>query len=150
MVTTDAIALDRPDERHRTEAALRWVGRIVTGPPVMMLVLSSLLKLTDLPGHVQLAKNWGDKFGYPARLLVPIGLLELACVCVYLVPRTAALGCILVSGFLAAAFATHLRIGDLNGGAFPLVLAVLAWVGLFLRDDQFRSLLPLCGKSKGR
>jgi hypothetical protein len=106
---------------------------------------SALLKLTDAPGHAELMRNWGN-FGYLESLLVPIGLLELACAIVYLIPRTAAFGCVLVSGYLAAAFATHLRIGDPGGGIFPLLLAVSAWAGLYLRDDRVRSLLPVARK----
>lgn len=81
-------------------------------------------------------------------LLVPVGLLELACALLYVVPRTAALGCILASGFLAAAFAAHARIGDVQGGLFPLLLAVLACVSLYLRDPRIRSVLSLRSAQK--
>ena len=137
-MTTTAHAL-----RPATNLA-RWGGRMLSAPPALMLVLSSLLKLTHQP---ELVHNWGYKFGYPESLLIPVGLLELVCAVVYIVPRTAGLGCILASGFLAAAFATHVRVGDLGGGILPLLLAVLAWVGLYVRDPRVRSLVWLRGES---
>jgi hypothetical protein len=154
VIETNSPARDTSDgERRRTEGSqvvssrvTLWVGRILSALPVLMMVLSSLLKLTDAPGHAELMQNWGSKFGYPESLLTPIGLLELACVIIYLIPRTAVLGCVLVSSYLAAAFATHLRIGDPDGGVFPLLLAVFAWAGLYLRDERVRSLLPVLRK----
>jgi hypothetical protein len=73
--------------------------------------------------------------------LVPIGLLELLCAVLYLVPQTALLGAVLLTGYLGGAVATHLRIGE--PFVLPLVLGVLIWAGLWLRDPRLRGLLPL-------
>jgi hypothetical protein len=68
-------------------------------------------------------------------------VLELFCAAVYVVPRTAVLGAVLLTGYLGGAVATHVRVGD----AFivPLLLGVLVWAGLYLRDERVRALLPL-------
>jgi hypothetical protein len=70
-----------------------------------------------------------------------IGVAELACALLCLIPRTSVLGAILVTGVLGGAVATHVRVE----GAFaaPVVLGVIAWGGLFLRDERIRALLPL-------
>jgi hypothetical protein len=69
-------------------------------------------------------------------------VVELASAVLFAIPRTAFLGAILVTGYLGGAIATHARIGD---PAFvgPLLLGILAWTGLYLRDDRLRQLLPV-------
>ncbi|HEX4456753.1 MAG TPA: DoxX family protein, partial [Polyangia bacterium] len=76
-------------------------------------------------------------------LLTPIAVIELMCIALYLVPRTAVLGAILVTGYLGGAIVTHLRVQDFGSAAAPLFLAIFAWGGLFLRDARLRDLLPL-------
>ena len=73
--------------------------------------------------------------------MTPIGIVELLCVVVYLIPRTSVLGAILMTGYFGGAVATHVRVSD--NFAIPLVLGVFVWVGLFLRDARLRELLPL-------
>jgi len=120
----------------------RWAGRVVSAFPVLMMGTSGVFKLvgafTDNP---QLMQNWAH-FGYPPSKLLPIGDLEVGCALVYLFPPTAVLGAILVTGYLGGAIATHVRLGEPVWIA-PLFLAVLAWLGLFLRDPRLRALLPL-------
>jgi hypothetical protein len=117
-----------------------WAGYFLSALPVLMMIFSASLKLAHADAIVQ---TWGGKFGYPTGSLIPIALLELACVAVYLIPRTAVLGAILVSCFLAAAFAAHVRIEDAGGSLIPLFLGVCAWGGLYLRDARIRTLLPV-------
>lgn len=73
--------------------------------------------------------------------MTPIGIVELLCVVVYLIPRTSVLGAILITGYFGGAVATHVRVSD--AFVIPLVLGVLAWGGLFLRDARLRELLQL-------
>jgi hypothetical protein len=117
-----------------------WAGYALSALPVLMMLFSASMKLANAGAIVQM---WGSKLGYPTGSLVPIGLLELACVAVYVIPRTAVLGAILVSCFLAAAFAAHVRIEDAGGSLIPLFLGVCAWGGLYLRDVRIRALLPI-------
>jgi DoxX-like family len=117
---------------------MRWLGLALSALPVLMLLMSATMKLTQNPKMVAL---WTPKFGYPESLMLPIGLLELTCAIVYLIPQTAVLGAILVTGYLGGAVATHVRVSD--AFLIPLSLGVFAWAGLFLRDPRLRALLPL-------
>ena len=83
------------------------------------------------------------RLGWPVRLAPGIGILELLLIVVYLVPRTAILGAILLTGYLGGAVATHVRIGDplFTHILFPIYVAALLWGGLFLRDGRLRPLV---------
>lgn len=115
-----------------------WAGRIASAVPVVMLAMSAAMKLARTPSTLE---GW-TRFGYPAGALIPIGVVELACAVLYAIPRTAVLGAILVTGYLGGATATHVRAGEAVFVA-PVVLGVIAWGGLFLRDPRLRALLPL-------
>ena len=80
--------------------------------------------------------------GFPERFILPIGILELMCVVVYVIPRTSVLGAILLTGLLGGATVTTLRIGDPTF-PMPVVLGMMAWGGLYLRDERLRALIPL-------
>jgi hypothetical protein len=75
-------------------------------------------------------------------MIVPIGLIEIACSIIYLVPRTSVLSAILLTGLLGGATATNVRIGD-PGFVGPVSVGIFAWGGLFLRDERLRPLIPL-------
>jgi len=114
-----------------------WAGRILSALPVLMLLLSGIMKLVK-PAPVL---EGFTKLGYSVGVISPIGLVELACTALYLVPRTSILGAILLTGYLGGATATHVRVGEPFFGA--VLLGVLVWGGLFLRDPRLRELLPL-------
>ena len=118
---------------------LVWLGRVLSALPVLMMALSAVMKLTH---DARAVADFTGFFGWQERALTWLGLLELTVVAIYLIPPTAVLGAILVTGYLGGAVATHFRVGDpqLVG---PLVLGVLAWAGLYLRDARVRSLIPL-------
>lgn len=114
-----------------------WAGRIISGLAVLMLLSSGVMKLMR---PVAVVEEFG-RLGYPDNLIIPIGILELFCAVVYLIPRSSILGAILVTGYLGGATATHVRIGDQF--FMPIVFGVAIWAGLFLRDDRLRALIPL-------
>ncbi len=122
-----------------------WAGRVMSAIPVLMMLMSGAMKLTH---SAQIVEAFHSKFGYGEGSLTPIGLVEVACVVVYLIPRTAVLGAVLMAAYLGGAVATHVRIGD-PGAVAPIVLGVLAWGGLYLRDERIRALLPFVGKTQG-
>ncbi|MBI5070758.1 MAG: DoxX family protein [Deltaproteobacteria bacterium] len=115
-----------------------WGGRIFTAIPVLLMAMSGVMKLARPP---QVVEGFVGKFGYPASAIVPIGLVELACIVLYAIPRTSVLGAILVTGYLGGATATHVRVSD--AWVAPVLVGVMAWGGLFLRDERLRRLLPL-------
>ena len=105
--------------------------------PALMLLFSGVMKLMKPPSVVE----GFTRLGYPASLALGIGIVEIVCVIVYLIPRTSILGAILLTGYLGGATATHVRIGE--PFFMPIVLGILVWGGLFLRDDRLRALIPL-------
>lgn len=118
--------------------ALLWGGRVATALPVLGLLMSGAMKLSRNP---QFESQFVEKLGYPAGSLSVIGIVELVCTILYVVPQTSVIGAVLLTGYLGGAVATHVRIGE--PFAAPIVLGVLVWAGLFLRDERVRALLPL-------
>ena len=115
-------------------------GYIITVLPALFLLLDGVLKLFK-PSFVVEATT---RLGYQENTIVPLGITLVACTILYLIPRTSILGAILLTGYLGGAVATHVRF---NEGAFPIVfpviIGVLIWAGLYLRDPRLRTLLPL-------
>lgn len=105
--------------------------------PVLLLLFSGVMKLMKPASIVE----GFARFGYPESLILGIGILELACTVVYIIPRTSILGAILLTGYLGGAIATQVRVGD--PFFMTIVLGVLVWGGLFLRDSWLRALIPL-------
>ena len=81
------------------------------------------------------------RFGYDQSVVLPLGVVQLVCTVLYLFPRTAVLGAVLLTGYMGGAIATHLRVGDPY--FVQLGIGVLLWLGLYLRDRRIRELLPL-------
>ncbi len=115
----------------------RWSGRVITAVPVAFLVFDATLKLFHIPAVAQASQA----LGWPNHLNSALGLLILACLVLYLVPRTAVIGAVLLTGYLGGAVAVHLRVGDSLFGQtlFPTYVGVLLWSGLFLRDRRVRA-----------
>jgi hypothetical protein len=114
-----------------------WGGYIMSALPVLLLLFSGVMKLMKPASIVE----GFARFGYPESLILGIGILELACTVVYIIPRTSILGAILLTGYLGGAIATQVRVGD--PFFMTIVLGVLVWGGLFLRDSWLRALIPL-------
>ena len=117
---------------------LTWVGRVITGLVGLMLVFSATMKFRNPP---EVAEQFVGKLGYPEDLILAIGGVEICCVILYLIPQTAILGAVLLTGYLGGAVATHVRIHDNFAGA--AIGGVLVWLGLYLRDPRIRALLPI-------
>ena len=117
-----------------------WSGRILSGLVMAFLLLDAVMHLAK-PAPVVEAFA---RLGFPLRLAVVLGIIELACIVVYVVPRTSILGAILLTGYLGGAVATHLHAGSplFSEALFPVYIGVLAWGGIYLRDDRLRTLIP--------
>jgi hypothetical protein len=119
---------------------MRWTGRIISILPALFLLMDGVMKLFK-PAPVVEATV---KLGYPENVIVPLGIVLTGCTILYLIPRTAALGAILLTGYLGGAIATHVRVGEsLFSISLPLIFGVLLWGGLYLRDNRLRKLIPL-------
>jgi len=126
---------DTPSAQVSTKA--RWAGYVMSALPVFALVLSGVMKVMKPVSVVQGFAH----FGYPEATIVPLGIVEIACAVLYVIPRTSVLGAILVTAYFGGATATTLRVGE---AWWPTVLTgVLVWGGLFMRLPSVRSLIPL-------
>src|SRR5947209_3018028 len=124
-------------ETPRLSKAAVISGWIIGVLPVLLLLFSAIMKLSKSAGVV---KGFAQ-FGYPEHLLVPIGITEFACTILYLIPQTAVLGAILLTGYFGGAVATQVRVSDPTF-ILPALCGVLLWLGLFLRDRRLRALVP--------
>jgi hypothetical protein len=118
---------------------MMWTGRVLSALPVLLMLFSGGMKISHNPGVVQ---NFAA-FGIPEAMILPIGLIEVGCVVVYLIPPTAVLGAVLIAGYLGGAVLTHWRVGQGPVAFAPLLLGGFAWAGLWLREPRLRELLPL-------
>jgi hypothetical protein len=118
----------------------RWSGWIIGGLPSLLLLVDAAFKFIR-PAPVLEATA---KVGYPESSLVPIGVALLASTLLYLLPPTAVLGAILLTGYLGGAVATHVRVSDplLSHVLFPVYFGAMLWLGLYLRDRRPRVLVP--------
>ena len=114
-----------------------WTGYIMTTLPVLMLLMSAVMKFAKPAPVVEGFTH----LGIPVGLAFGLGILELVCTVIYLIPRTSILGAILLTGYLGGATCSTLRVGDAFFG--PVILGVLVWGGLFLREPRLRALIPL-------
>jgi hypothetical protein len=116
-----------------------WAGSVLSALPAAFLLIDAVMKLVKPAVVVEATVA----LGYPERTIVPLGIVLLACTALYAIPPTAVLGAIALTGYLGGAVTTQVRVG---GGVFPVVfpviLGVLLWGGLYLRDERLRSLLP--------
>lgn len=116
-----------------------WGGILLTTLVTAFLIFDAVIKLIVI-GPVVTA--FGE-LGYPVSLAPVIGTLALACLAVYLIPRTSFLGAILLTGYLGGAVASHVRIGSplFTHKLFPIYIALMVWGSLFLRDPRLRDLV---------
>ena len=118
----------------------RWVGRIVSALPALFLIFDGVIKVLQLAPAVEAT----TQLGYPEHVVLGIGILELSCLAVYVIPRTSVLGAILLTGYLGGALATQVRVdAELFPLVFPIMMGLLLWGGLYVRDDRLRVLIPL-------
>src|SRR5213595_678201 len=106
---------------------------------VAQLLSSAYFRATH---HVNAVTEIVTGYGYPESAIVRIVIAECALVVLYLIPQTSVLAAIVMTGYLGGAVATHLRIADTARAAIPLVVGILAWGGLYLRDDRLPQLIP--------
>lgn len=117
-----------------------WGSRIMSWLAALFLLIDGVMKLFK-PAVVVEATV---KLGYPENTILPIGIVLTVCTILHLIPRTAVLGAILLTGYLGGAVATHVRVGEgLFPVSFPIIFGVLLWGGLYLRNNRLRSLIPI-------
>ena len=117
-----------------------WAGRVTSALPALFLLIDGIMKLVKPVIVVETTV----KLGYPESVISGLGIVLLTCTILYLIPRTAVLGAILLTGYLGGAIATHVRVGEeVFPVIFPVIIAALLWGGLYLRNERLRSLVPV-------
>jgi hypothetical protein len=118
---------------------LFWIGWVVSLWPVFVVGMSATWKLTHSPFYV---KEF-SRIGWPESRLPLLAFLQLGSAILFLIPPTAVLGCVLLTGYLGGAVAAYTRMGEPYPVLVPLSTSMIAWFGLWLRDERLRALLPL-------
>ena len=118
-----------------------WAGRIMSALPVLFLLFDGAIHIMRIP---PVAEAFA-KLGYSISLAIPLGIIEIACIALYLIPRTSVLGAVLLTGYLGGAVATNLRTGAplFSNVLFPVYVGVLLWGGLYLRDSALQAIFPV-------
>jgi len=125
--------------RARESRKALWTGRVLSGLGVLFMVFDGGVKVLDLiPPEAKAANS----LGWPDHALPTIGVIALLCTALYLIPRTALLGAVLLTGYFGGAIASHVRVDSplFSHTLFPTYIAALFWIGLFLRDNRVRAL----------
>jgi len=118
-----------------------WASRLMRGLVVLFLLLDTGIHLA-VPAPVVQAMT---QLGFPLGLTVGIGVIELVCTVLYVIPATSILGAVLLTGYLGGAVAAHLRVGNpiFETLIFPVLVGSLLWGGLLLIEPRLRALMPL-------
>ena len=114
-----------------------WTGRVISGLVAALFLLSAAMKLRGGP---ELEQGMAH-LGLPMSMITPLAILEISCVVVYLIPATAVTGAILLAGYVGGTICTAWRVGD--AVIVQVVLGLLVWLGLYLREERLAALLPL-------
>ncbi|NTF41807.1 DoxX family protein [Rhizobium rhizogenes] len=122
----------------RTGAVVGWVLSVIV---ILVLAADAAVDLFS-PSLISAEM---EATGFPTSLATLLGLIILVCAVLYAIPRTAVLGAILTTGFFGGAICTHFRLGEVGSPPqlISLVLGIMAWGGLYLRDRRIRDLLPI-------
>lgn len=118
-----------------------WIGRVLTGLFALFMLGASITPkffMPEIAAQSMTATGWS-----PDKTLL-LSILELGCLVLYLIPRTAVFGAVLMTGYFGGAIATHLRVDSPLSGftLFSVYLALFMWGGLWLRDPALRALFP--------
>jgi len=118
-----------------------WAGYVMGALVVLFLLMDAVIHIMKIPPVVEAFAQ----LGYPLSSATPLGVVELACLALYLFRRTSLLGAILLTGYLGGAVAIHVRIGSplFSHMLFPVYVGVLVWGSLYLRDARLRALFPV-------
>lgn len=120
--------------------ASRRVGLGLGGIALLFLTFDIVIKLMQSPE----ALAGTEELGYPATVVLPLGILQIVLLALYLYPRTSILGAVLWTGYLGGAIATHVRLENplFTHILFPIYVAIFLWGALWLRDPRLRTLIP--------
>ena len=141
MIASEPITVPVDGTAPRRARTAANIGRVCTGLVALFLAFDTVLKVLKLGPAVEGTMA----LGYPPGSVQGIGIIELVCLVLYLLPRTSVLGGLLLTGYLGGAIATHVRLSNplFTHTLFPLYVAIVLWGGLYLREKRLRALVPL-------
>ena len=116
---------------------MMWIGRVVSALISLLFAFSAGMKLK---GGAEVVQGMAH-LGLPESLMVPLGILEISCLAIYLIPATSVLGAILLTGYIGGAILAHLRIGEPI--FMQIALGACVWLGLYLRESRLKQLIPV-------
>jgi len=132
-------AVDVPLSETKGNRWLVWAGWVVSLWPVFVVGMSARWKLTRNPAYLGMFAQ----IGWPDSALTLLACLQLGSIILYIIPPTAVLGAVLLTGYLGGAVAAYTRIGHPYPILVPFSTSVIAWLGIWLRDERLRALLPI-------
>lgn len=119
-----------------------WAGRVLSGLAVLFLLMDAVMKffMDKLPPE---ALKAGEALQWPMELMPMVGTILLLCLLLYVIPRTAVMGAILLTGYLGGAIASHVRVSNplFTHTLFPIYIAIFIWLGLYLRDKRVKAII---------
>jgi hypothetical protein len=125
------------DDNNAPSKTILWVSYVLSVLPVLFMLFSVVGKFLKPEGmEVNI-----EPLGWRMDQMTALGVVELACIVLYLIPRTAVLGAVLLTAYLGGATATHARIGE--SFIIPIIVSGVAWLGLYLREPRLWPLLPI-------
>ena len=130
------MSLSEPASKTNVNRKALWAGRVITTLIALAFGMSGFMKLKGGP---ELSEGMAH-MGLPEKIVLPLAVLELTCLAIYLIPQTAVIGAILLTGYIGGAICTHWRVGD----AFipQIIIGVLVWLGIYLREPRLWALIP--------
>jgi hypothetical protein len=120
-----------------TSGKVVWVGWALSVLATLLFLFSAFMKFKGGPDMDQAMAH----LGLPASMVLPLGILELTCVLIYLIPATSVLGAILLAGYVGGTIVTCWRVGD--PFIVNIVLGLVLWLGIYLREPRLKELIPL-------
>lgn len=140
MTNTNSIDLKETTITRSNSKGRIWASWIMSGLVILFMLFDSMFKFIQSAEVAQVTID----LGYQAHHIAVLGMLGLLSTLLYILPRTSALGAILLTGYFGGAVATHLRLDNplFSHILFSVYLGILAWGGLWLRDERVRKLIP--------
>jgi len=125
---------------NTTSKPMMWTGRVLSALVTLFMVFDFGIKLLQMAPAVESTVQ----LGYAANLVRTIGIIEMICFALYLIPPTSVFGATLMTGYLGGAIATHVRAGsDTFSIIFPLIIAAMLWGALYIRNPRLRAMIPV-------
>ncbi len=131
-------AVDTPVRLKTGKSWVFWASWVISAWPTFVICTSGTWKLTHYAPYVREFA----RIGWPESVLPLLAFLQLGSLALYLIPRTSVLGAVLLTGYLGGAIASYTRMGEPYPVLVPLSTSLIAWLGIYMRDERLRALLP--------